>query len=508
MAVPRGPRHDRRGRLGLLLVGEVRTPEGWLRLASQHREAGRIAEAIAAYEAALALRPGLPNSWYNLARLQRGAGRIEAALASYAKALAHGVEDPEEVHLNRGVIYADDLADSEAAETELNRALRLNPGYVPALLNLGNLHEDRGDRLNARSAYERALAIDPANAMALARLAGVADLFGLHDALVERLRAAIAASGADSAARADLGFALGAALDRLGAYDEAFDAYAAANRASRETSRLSYDREAQERLVDRLIKAFPAPVLSKAGSDEDSPIFICGMFRSGSTLAEQILGRHEAVTPGGELGLLPAVIAQHLRPYPEAAASAAPGTLAAMRSAYLAGLRRVHPGGGLVTDKRPDNFLHIGLIKSLFPEARIVHTRRSPPDNILSLFFLHLDPEMAYAQDLDDAVHWYGQYRRLMAHWRRLYPEDIYDLDYDALVAGPRPNIAALLRFCGLPWREACLSFHEAGNAVRTASAAQVREPLYRRSSGRWRHYQRHIGAVLEALQALQGRPR
>ena len=110
---------------------------------------------------------------------------------------------------------------------------------------------------------------------------------------------------------------------------------------------------------------------------------------------------------------------------------------------------------------------------------------------------------MAYAQDLGDAAHWYGQYRRLMAHWRRLYPNDIHDLDYDALVADPRPHIEALLRFCGLPWREACLSFHEADNAVRTASAAQVREPLYRRSSGRWRNYERHLGGLLKILRQL-----
>lgn len=477
------------------------TPEELLRVAAQHREAGRVAEAIATYEAALALRPDLPNSWYNLARLQRQDGRFEAALASYAQALARGIHEPEEVHLNRGVIFADDLARSDLAEAELDRALELNPRYIPALLNLGNLHDDRGDRPNARAAYGRALEIEPGNVLAMARMAGVAELSGAADPLLNRLRAAIAAAAGDHGARADLGFALGAALDRLGAYDEAFAAYAAANAASRAASGIRYDRTAQERFVDRLIAAFPRPVAPRAGEGGEAPLFICGMFRSGSTLAEQILSRHEAVTPGGELGLVPAIAAS-FDPYPEAAAAAPPETLARLRSEYLARLRQVHPDEA-VTDKRPDNFLHIGLIKGLFPEARIVHTRRNPTDNMLSLFFLHLDPRMAYAQDLDDAAHWHGQYRRLMAHWQSLYPDDIHDLDYDALVADPRPNIEALLGFCGLPWSEACLSFHEADNAVRTASAGQVREPLYRRSSGRWRNYERHIGPLIEALRGL-----
>lgn len=479
------------------------TPEALLRAAAELRDAGRIAEAIDAYRRALALNPQAPNSWYNLARLQRQAGQPEAALASYDEALSRGISEAEEVHLNRGVIYADDLGSSDAAEAELDRALALNPRYLPAWLNLGNLHEDRGDREAARAAYQQALAIAPADTMALARLAGVAPLSGPDDPLLGRMRAAIAAAQTKPDARADLGFALGAALDRLCAYDEAFAAYSAANAASRAMAGARYDRAAQERLVDRLIAAFPAPeARSTSGGSEPAPVFICGMFRSGSTLAEQILARHEAVTPGGELGLVPA-IADALRPYPEAAATATPQAVAELRAAYLQAVRPVRRGAGLVTDKRPDNFLHIGLIKRLFPEARIVHTLRNPLDNVLSLYFLHLDPGMAYAQDLDDAAHWYRQYRRLMAHWRRLYPDDIHDLDYDALVADPKPRIEALLAFCGLPWRDACLSFHEAGNAVRTASAGQVREPLYRRSSGRWRNYERHLGRLVEALRGL-----
>ena len=252
-----------------------RTAEEWLRAAAGLRDAGRLAEAIAAYREALALRPEAPNSWYNLARLQRQAGQPEAALTSYAEALLRGIDGAEEVHLNRGVIYADDLGASDAAEAELERALALNPHYRPAWLNLGNLHEDRGAREKARDAYERALALDPADPMALARLAGVASLSGPDDPLLDRLRAAIVAARAAPDAQADLGFALGAALDRLSAHDEAFAAYRAANAASRALAGARYDRRAQEQLVDRLIAAFPIPE-DRPPSDGtgEAPIFV------------------------------------------------------------------------------------------------------------------------------------------------------------------------------------------------------------------------------------------
>ena len=476
------------------------TPEQLLARAAALREAGRVAEAIDVYERLLALSPELAESWYNLGWLRRQAGRHESALEAYAEALRHGVSGPEEVHLNRAAIFADRFGRSDEARAELEAALALNPLYVPALLNLGNLNEDRGRRAEARDAYERALAVEPGNRLALARLAGVAAISGADDPLVGRVWQALQASR-DPADRADLGFALGRVLDSTGAYDEAWAAYAEANRASRAASGARYDRAAHEALIDRIIAAFPEP-RPGTGAAAGAPIFICGMFRSGSTLAEQILARHSRVTPGGELDLLPALIDETLRPYPETAAAAAPELVGELRQAYLERLRAIHSDADLVTDKRPDNFLHIGLIKALFPDARIVHTRREPLDNLLSIWFLHLDPGMAYALDLGDAAHWYRQYRRLMAHWQRLWPDDIFDLDYDALVAEPRGTTAALLKFCGLDWEESCLTFHEADNPVRTASAWQVREPLYRRSSGRWRHYERHLREVRDALEA------
>lgn len=472
-----------------------------LRRAAALREAGRVPEAIEAYEAALRLNPAAPNSWYNLGWLQHRARRYEAALASYGEALARGVAEPEEVHLNRGVILADCLARPDQAEAELAAALALNPRYVPALLNLGNLNEDRGDRAAARNAYAQALAIEPDHRLALARLAGLADPAGVDAALVGRLRDALAVPSTP-AERADLGYALGRILDASGAYDEAFAAYDAANRASREAAGPGfspYDRAAAEASVDRLIAAFPEPRAAASGQGE-APIFICGMFRSGSTLAEQILASHSMVIPGGELDLLPALIRERLQPWPEALAAADAETIDGLRDAYLTGVRARHPAASLVTDKRPDNFLHIGLIKGMFPDAKIVHTRRDPLDNCLSAWFLQLDPAMAYAFDLSDTGHWYRQYRRLMDHWQKLFPDSIHDLDYDAMVADPEAEIAALLDFCGLPWEDSCLAFHRATNAVRTASAWQVREPFYRRSSGRWRHYEAHLAPLRAAL--------
>ena len=157
----------------------------------------------------------------------------------------------------------------------------------------------------------------------------------------------------------------------------------------------------------------------------------------------------------------------------------------------------------LVTDKRPDNFLYIGLIKELFPDARIVHTTRDPLDTCLSVHFLHLDHAMGYALDLMDTAHYYREYRRLMAHWKSLYGADILDFDYDSFVRAPQPAVRRLLEFCGLQWEEGCMEFHMVANAVKTASVWQVREPLYQRSSRRWRHYARELESVRAFLGEL-----
>ncbi|HRD29342.1 MAG TPA: tetratricopeptide repeat protein, partial [Caulobacter sp.] len=186
--------------------------ESLLGQAAQLRRAGRTLEALAAYEQLLADHPDLPDSWYNLALLQRQAGRPQAALASYRQALNRGISEPEEVHLNRAVILSDDLRDEVGAMAELKTALVLNPAYVPALLNLGNLHEDHGRRAEAVTAYNAILARHPDDPVALARIGGLRAPTGPDDPLIGRLRVALARPGASVADRAALGFALGRLL--------------------------------------------------------------------------------------------------------------------------------------------------------------------------------------------------------------------------------------------------------------------------------------------------------
>jgi tetratricopeptide (TPR) repeat protein len=483
------------------VVEHIANPQILLHGAAELEKAGRLAEAEAAYARVLASWPDLPNTWYNLARLQRQAGRYDAALASYQQALDRGVSEPEEVHLNRGVIYSDCLHQNDAAERELQAALALNPDYVPALLNLANLREDFGKQAEASALYEKILALDPRCYVALARYTGLQKFARPDDPLIARLRAAIADPAASAADRADLGFALGKGLDSCGAWDAAFAAYTAANRDSRRSAGAiaTYDRRAHERFIDALMTEFrPGQTAAAQLPQSTRPVFICGMFRSGSTLAEQILAAHSRVAAGGELAFLPSLVRRELAPFPATMATVTQAQLDALAARYLEMLATSFPQGDRVTDKRPDNFLYIGLIKRLFPDARIVHTVRNALDNCLSIYFLHLDHSMSYALDLADIGHYYVQYRRLMAHWKKLYGADILDLDYDALVREPRPAMEQLTAFCGLEWEEACLSFEQSARAVKTASVWQVRERLYRRSSGRWRNY----AAQLAPLQA------
>lgn len=203
---------------------------------------------------------------------------------------------------------------------------------------------------------------------------------------------------------------------------------------------------------------------------------------------------------GGELDFIPALVRNELAPFPASMAQFSVRQLERIALRYRNRLSTMFPDASHITDKRPDNFLYIGLIKQLFPNAKIIHTTRNALDNCLSVYFLHLGHGMGYALDLMDIGHYYKQYQRLMTHWQLLYGDDILTFEYDTLVSEPRQTIETLLDFVGLDWEEQCLQFQHVKNAVKTASVWQVREGLYQRSSGRWRNYAQHLAPLREYL--------
>lgn len=489
---------------------------GLLEHARELQRRGMRAEAIDCFRRILAADEGAAERWYEFGYLLKADSRFDEAFDAYGRALVLGVSRPEEVHLNRAVILSDHLRRDDDAEAELQRALALAPGYLPALLNLGNLHEERGRREQALACYERLLARPPGGdhddlrGEALARMVRLRPPGAADDPVFARLERAIAEQPANLA-RINLLFALGHARDRLGDAERAFDAWSRANRwLSRQAGR-RYSREGTERLVDAMIEAFPAAastagdLAAEEGSAVPEPLFVCGMYRSGSTLVEQVLAAHPQVTAGGELNELWHLASRTLAPFPQSMPGLDASRFGELAAVYRRRLARLFPQaqGRYVTDKRPDNFLLLGLAKRLFPRARIVHTVRNPMDNGLSIFMQHLNPVIAgYSCDLADIGHYHGQYRRLMAHWQSLWGDDIHAFDYDAFVADPEPRLRALLRFVDLEWDPGCLDFHRLDNTVKTASYWQVRQPLYRTAQGRWRRYGTQLQPLRQALAA------
>jgi hypothetical protein len=495
----------------------ARDPAALLRQAQALHEQGRRAEAIDLFRQVLALVPHAAEGWYELGYLLKAEGRFREALDAYGQALARGIRRPEEVHLNRGVIFADHLRRDADAEAELRAALAIAPNYVPALLNMGNLHEERGQREEALAWYARLRAVgagdDPRYARlqyeGLARTVYMQPPESLDDPLLAELRVAAAdpAVRADTVVAANVQFGLARVLDRLGATEEAFAAFADANHGL-QAKAPPYSPVHTERMVDAMIAAVRAPVSKPAAAIPagPEPLFVCGMFRSGSTLVEQVLAGHPRIVPGGEIDWMLRLVAGPLAPFPASFARLDDAAIARLAGEYRTHVARLFPQAGpgdFITDKRPDNFRLIGLVKHLFPAAKIVHSVRDPLDTGLSVYIQHLHLRaVPYASDLAAIGHYYAQYRRLMAHWKALYPADIHDFDYDAFVREPRPALEGLFAFLGLEFDERVLDFHTRSNTVKTASYWQVRKPLYGDASGRWRRYAHHLAPLRAALRA------
>jgi tetratricopeptide (TPR) repeat protein len=467
------------------------------RLAAILERRGETHAAIQCYRRLLELRPTLADSQYNCARLLSRAKQPQAALDHYGVALALGISQPEDVYSNMSVILSDQHRHQEA-EVALNQALQINPDYIPALYNLGLLREELGHWEGASELFLKIIALEPGHIDALTHLAHAQKIEDPAHPLVDKLQLALSLRSEEPQACEALHFALGKVYDDSKRYDSAFEHFFQGNQLSHQLTGV-YDRGGQEALVKELIDTYKSELLSTVEPVSDSaPIFICGMFRSGSTLLEQMLAAHPDISAGGELHFFN----QHI-PLPSALRTLDQSRVRELGAMYLDYLSSGFPGAARVTNKLPDNFVYLGLIRAMFPNAKIINTCRHPLDNSLSIYFQQLAGSVKYHTQLLDIGHYYAQYCTLMDFWKQEFAGNIIDINYQLLVSDPRAELEPLLEFLELEWHENCLEFHKADNRVRTASVWQVRQPLYQQSRGRWHNYASHLERLQEYLHGV-----
>lgn len=471
------------------------------RLAILLEDVGDLDGAIQRYERLLQHQPQLATAHYNLALLYKKTKRFVEAERAYEQALRAGIDHAEEVYSNMGVMFSE-IHQADKAQDFYERALQVDETYIPAIFNLAGLLEERGDLEKSTELYNKILSLDPKYWDALARLVHSRRITAEDTGVVDGVRNAIP-SADDPLAKETLWFALGKAMDDLGRYADAFNAYSEAN-ALGKSRNAPYSRDKIEAVFQHYKSWFSAERVNGLQTHIDErPVFICGMFRSGTTLVEQILARHPAVSAGGELDFLGWLAARHLYPFPEQLMNLNSGQVEDIGNQYLKLARSLYPKSAYLTDKCPINFIYIGLIKILFPRARIIYTRRNALDNCLSIYFQQLGEGLNYATDLDDTAHYYLQHLDLMEHWLANFGSDIFTISYELLVQSPDPVVRSLLQFLDLDWNDRCLDFRRTDNLVKTASIWQVREELYRDSMERWRNYEPYLKGLKSRLKEL-----
>ncbi len=469
-------------------------------------ELKRCEEALASYERALTVRPDYAEALLNRGLTLHELKRFEEALASYERALLLRPDFAEALS-NRGVTLHE-LKRFEEALASYNRALAFKPALAHANYNMGNVLLELGQLQEAQKAYRDTIGLDAAITGAYIRLAEL-KFFAPGDADLATMEALAAKTeGLSKIDRMQLDFALGKAYADLKDYHRSFRHLLEGNAGKR--TAISYDEKTALALFDRIEAVFTSELIkAKSGGGEPSPmpIFVLGMPRSGTTLVEQIIASHPMVHGAGELQTLSDVILAIRGPdentitFPESIPTLDVLALKQIGARYLASVRKLAPTAERVTDKMPQNYYFAGLIHLALPNAKIIHTVRNPVDTCISCFTKLFAAELNYTYELGELGRYYKRHERLMVHWRRVLPPDrILDVQYEDLIADLEGQARRIILHCGLPWDERCLSFHQTIRPVRTPSATQVRQPIYKNAVGRWRVYEEHLGPLLSAL--------
>jgi hypothetical protein len=474
-----------------------------LRKAQQLAEAGRLEEALLCAERAVAgASTCLPEHAF-LASLLFKLGRVREAeqVLDLAETLPAAVADAYD-----GLAWMSmALGRHERANALYRRATQVAPQDPRLWYNLACSERSLGRLIEAEAACDRAIAID-ARQYATCLLRSELRVQSPDANHIEELEARLARPDVEHRARVLLGYALAKELDDVGRFDEAFHWFAAAAAARR--GRLSYDVATDERKLARIAEVYPRELLTEsarrgatlsAAVDSSRYVFVLGLPRSGTTLVERILTGLSGVRSNGETDNFSSALLAAARGPGDVFQRAAAADADTIATNYA---RRADSGtpADRIVEKLPLNYLYVGAIHRALPQARILLVKRSPLDSCFAMYRTLFAAGYPFSYDLEELGRYYAAYERLMNHWRSALGGHLHEIVYEDLVREPRRVGAAIAAQCGLSWSDAAVEIQNNKSVSLTASAAQIRRPIYGSSSGRWRHYRRHLQPLIDML--------
>ena len=478
-------------------------PDLIISLARVQDARGEVEAAEKTLRAACSEHPGQLALWQSLARALRAWDRIEDAIDVCRQAEVH---HPQTLDLKaQRAELAYELRDLETAQELYTELAKAYPGDLRIQNDLAQVFASLARDTESQKLFREVTTREPLFGQPWLNIARARHFDDPSDDDIQKMRSVLKRRQLDPSQAAYLHFALGKALDDCGAYDDAFSHYQKGNALRR--ADLQFDPNAVNAHIDRITDAFTSELMNRlAGHGDPStmPLMIVGMPRSGTTLLEQVLCAHPEVETAGELRSLAqaarAFTRQYEKPWPECIEDLSDDDLNAPAKVYLDTLRARSETAVKVIDKMPQNFLHLGFAALLFPKTVFVHCVREPLDTCLSNFFQIFPPGIDFAYDFSDLGQYYRSYQRLMTHWQRVLGSRLVSVGYEELVNDPEPVLRSLLENLDLPWDRACLSHQENVGRIDTLSLYQVRQPLNTGSTERWRHYERHLEPLRQAL--------
>ena len=477
-------------------------------LAGVAMRAKQWGDAEALLERALELAPDFYQGWFDLGLARQEQDKTAEAIDAYQQVIRLEPDRPQG-YVSVGTVKAMIGAHDEAME-QFQAALQREPSHFGALSGMGHVLKTIGSQDEAIENYRECVRQNPDHGETWWSMANL-KTFRFTDEEIEIMATRAARESLVEEQRANFFFALGKAYEDKQDYDQAFEYYARGNENRRD--RESYDPVQTVDLHDRFIRTFSREFFDErrgAGCDSNAPILIVGLPRSGSTLFEQILASHPDVEGTHELPDLGRVARsvglgrEDRKAYPEAMTLLSNEELKQAGEEYLRRTERHRElGTPRFTDKLPNNFVHVGFLELALPNARVINAKRHPLDSCLGAFKQLFARGQPFTYDQFEIAEFYIEYQRIMDHWHEVLPGRVLDVQYENVVDDLETQVRRILEYCDLPWNDACLRYYENERAVKTASSEQVRKPIYSSAKHRWRHYEKHLGPMIEVLEPI-----